>query len=67
MLALEEQPSAEVSDLMRQRGWQPQVTTRADAVFGSVQALEINYDDGSVIGAIDSRRDADFAVVDVEE
>ena len=67
VLALEEQPSAEVSDLMRQRGWQPQVTTRADAVFGSVQALEINYDDGSVVGAIDSRRDADFAVVDVEE
>ncbi len=67
VLALEGQPSPEVVDLMNQRGWEPQVTTRADAVFGSVQALEIDYDKGSVIGAIDTRRDADFAVADVEE
>lgn len=67
VLALEEQPSPEVVDLMNQRGWEPQVTTRADAVFGSVQALEINYDDGSVIGATDTRRDADFAVDDVKD
>ncbi|WP_022869606.1 gamma-glutamyltransferase family protein [Yaniella halotolerans] len=67
VLAMEQEPSAEVSDLIDDRGWEAQVTTRADAVFGSVQALEINYEDGSVIGAQDSRRDADFAVTDVEE
>src|SRR5699024_11364676 len=67
VLALEHQPNAEVSQLIDERGWQAQVTTRADAVFGSVQALEINYDQGTVIGAQDSRRDADFGVTDVEE
>lgn len=67
VLALEQEPSEAVSDLMDERGWEPQVTTRADAVFGSVQALEINYEDGTVIGATDSRRDADFEVADVAE
>lgn len=64
VLALESEPSQEVADLMAQRGWQPQVTTRADAVFGSVQALEINYADGTVDGAVDSRRDGDLAIID---
>ena len=64
VLALESEPSQEVADLITQRGWQPQVTTRADAVFGSVQALEINYEDGTVDGAVDSRRDGDLAIID---
>lgn len=63
VLALEDQPSAEVAELVRQRGWQPQVTERADAVFGSVQALEIDYETGTVTGAADSRREGDVAVV----
>lgn len=67
VLAMEQEPSQEVQQLLDERGWEPQVTTRADAVFGSVQALEINHEDGTVIGATDSRRDADFAVADVEE
>lgn len=67
VLAMEQEPSADVAELIGQRGWEPQVTTRADAVFGSVQALEIDYEDGSVIGAKDARRDADFAVTDVAE
>lgn len=64
VLALEGEPSQEVADLIGQRGWEAQVTTRADAVFGSVQALEIDYDDGSVTGAVDSRRDADMEIID---
>lgn len=67
VLALEQEPSADVAELIDEHGWEPQVTTRADAVFGSVQALEIDYEDGSVIGAKDARRDADFAVTDVAE
>ena len=63
VLALEDQPSAEVAALARQRGWQPRVTERADAVFGSVQALQIDYEDGTVTGAVDSRREGDVAVV----
>ena len=64
VLAVEQQPNQEVRDLIDQRRWDLQVTTRADAVFGSVQALEIDYDNAAVIGAKDSRRDADFEIVD---
>ncbi|MDN6411582.1 MAG: gamma-glutamyltransferase [Yaniella sp.] len=67
VLAMEQEPSAEVTELIGQRGWEPQVTTRADAVFGSVQALEIDYENGSGSGAKDSRRDADYSVTDVAE
>lgn len=63
VLALEEEPAGEVTALVRQRGWQPHVTERADAVFGSVQALEIDYEAGTVTGAVDSRREGDVAVV----
>lgn len=67
VLALEGDPSPEVNELIDQRGWDLQVTTRADAVFGSVQALEVDYDNAAVIGARDTRRDADFEVVDVTD
>ncbi|MGW9550711.1 gamma-glutamyltransferase [Citricoccus zhacaiensis] len=63
VLSLEEQPSQDVAALIRQRGWQPRVTERADAVFGSVQALEIDYETGTITGAQDSRREGDVAVV----
>ena len=67
VLALEQDPSPEVNELIDQRGWDVQVTTRADAVFGSVQALEVDYDNAAVIGARDTRRDADFEIVDVTD
>jgi gamma-glutamyltranspeptidase / glutathione hydrolase len=63
VLALEDQPSREVAALVRQRGWQTQVTQRADGIFGSVQALEIDYETGTITGATDSRREGDVAVV----
>lgn len=63
VLSLEEQPDPDVAALIRQRGWQPRVTERADAVFGSVQALEIDYETGTITGAQDSRREGDVAVV----
>ena len=66
-LAMEEEPNQEVNELLAQRGWDVRVTTRADAVFGSVQALEIDYDTGEVIGARDTRRDADFAVAEATD
>ncbi|XKH57732.1 gamma-glutamyltransferase [Citricoccus nitrophenolicus] len=63
VLSLEEQPAQDVAALIHQRGWQPRVTERADAIFGSVQALEIDYEAGTVTGAEDSRREGDVAVV----
>lgn len=66
VLALESEPSSEVADLIRNNGWDTQVTTRADAVFGSVQALEIDYDAGEVIGARDTRRDAEVTIIEAD-
>jgi gamma-glutamyltranspeptidase / glutathione hydrolase len=62
VLALEDEPSAELAGLIRQRGWQPQVTERSEAVFGSVQALEIDYGSGTITGARDARREADVRI-----
>ncbi|WP_180967268.1 gamma-glutamyltransferase [Zhihengliuella halotolerans] len=62
VLALESEPAPEVTGLLRSRGWDSRVTTRHDAVFGSVQALEIDYDDGTVTGAADARREAAYDV-----
>src|SRR5699024_1026208 len=67
VLAMEQERSAEGTELSGQRGAEPRVNTRADAVCGSVQELEIDYEAGSVIGARDARRDADDSVSDVAE
>jgi gamma-glutamyltranspeptidase/glutathione hydrolase len=67
VLSVEEEPSAELGRLITTRGWQLQPTRRDQAVFGSVQALEVDYGTGTITGARDSRRDADFAVEDVPE
>ncbi|MET1035890.1 MAG: gamma-glutamyltransferase [Arthrobacter sp.] len=58
VLALEREPAADVARLARARGWETRVTERRDAVFGSVQALEIDYAARSVTGADDARREA---------
>ncbi|WP_341849210.1 gamma-glutamyltransferase [Auritidibacter ignavus] len=63
-LALETEPAAEVRQLAEDQGWEIQVTTRNDAVFGSVQALEIDYEAGTVTGAPDPRRDGDVEIID---
>ncbi|MFB0836160.1 gamma-glutamyltransferase [Arthrobacter halodurans] len=62
VIALEREPGESLGGFIRSRGWEQQVTTRQDAVFGSVQALEIDYDSGTITGATDSRREAAFKV-----
>ncbi|GER23131.1 gamma-glutamyltransferase [Zafaria cholistanensis] len=64
VLAVERDPSPELSQLIQSRGWQLQRTRRQDAVFGSVQALQIDYDSGRITGARDTRREADFAIAE---
>ena len=64
VLAVEQDPSPELHRLIDRRGWQLRRTERAEAIFGSVQALQIDYENGEVTGATDSRREADVAIAD---
>ncbi|MFC7403180.1 gamma-glutamyltransferase family protein [Citricoccus sp. GCM10030269] len=66
VLAVEQEPSAELTRLIDARGWSVQPTTREQAIFGSVQALEIDYDTGHLTGAADSRREADVEIADAD-
>lgn len=65
VLAVEEEPSDAVEALISERNWELWVTEREEAIFGSVQALEIDHETGRVSGAEDSRREGGFAVADV--
>ena len=64
VLAVEEEPSPELAELIAARDWELQRTERDQAIFGSVQALEINYETGQITGARDNRREADVAIAD---
>uniref|UniRef100_UPI002028ABFD gamma-glutamyltransferase n=1 Tax=Actinotalea sp. C106 TaxID=2908644 RepID=UPI002028ABFD len=57
-------PPGEVGDALRGRGWG--VTGPVDRglyLFGSVQALEIDWESGEVTGTVDTRREADLVVL----
>lgn len=43
-------------------GWSVDVVAVEEAVFGSVQALEVDHETGEIAGTADTRREADFAV-----
>ncbi|MFD1717210.1 gamma-glutamyltransferase family protein [Georgenia deserti] len=62
VLTTEQQPSGDVASALSALGWTIDVVPVEDAVFGSVQALEIDYNSGELAGVPDSRREADVAV-----
>jgi gamma-glutamyltranspeptidase / glutathione hydrolase len=64
VLAVEQEPSGDLARLIEERDWELQRTEREQAVFGSVQALEIDYGTGEITGATDRRREADVAIAD---
>jgi gamma-glutamyltranspeptidase / glutathione hydrolase len=64
VLAVEQEPSGDLARLIDERDWQLQRTERDQAIFGSVQALEIDYGTGEVTGATDSRREAAVEIAD---
>ncbi|MFC4372371.1 gamma-glutamyltransferase family protein [Citricoccus nitrophenolicus] len=66
VLAVEEEPSPGLAELIRSRNWELQRTERDQAIFGSVQALEVDYETGQITGARDSRREADVAIADAD-
>ncbi|MFC7404949.1 gamma-glutamyltransferase family protein [Georgenia alba] len=61
LLTTEPQPDPVAADLAA-LGWTLDVVPVEDAVFGSVQALEVDHETGEVTGTADSRREADVAV-----
>ncbi|MCY1159760.1 MAG: hypothetical protein MOP51_2785, partial [Citricoccus sp.] len=64
VLAVEQEPSGDLARLIDERDWELQRTERDQAIFGSVQALEIDYATGEVTGATDGRREADVEIAD---
>ncbi|UFU03002.1 gamma-glutamyltransferase [Ruania suaedae] len=64
VLVTERQPPAEVTSQLNALGWSVEVVPAADAVFGSVQALEVDHESGQVRGAADERREADVEIAE---
>lgn len=64
-LAVEGKASKGVRRMAKEQEWDVRETTRQDGIFGSVQALQVDYTSRSVIGATDSRRDGGHVVADV--
>lgn len=62
VLTLETEPPADLAQLIAERGWQTRLTQREDAIFGSVQALEIDYENRTITGAKDTRREGDVQI-----
>ncbi|GAA4288755.1 gamma-glutamyltransferase [Georgenia daeguensis] len=61
-LTTETQPPPADAEAYEDLGWSVDVVAVEEAVFGSVQALEVNHDTGEITGTADTRREADFAV-----
>lgn len=62
-LLFEQLPPTEVAQDLRGRGYASLSVPAPPLYFGSVQALEVRYEAGEVIGARDTRREADVATV----
>jgi gamma-glutamyltranspeptidase / glutathione hydrolase len=61
-LHVEELPPDDVVDDLLGRGYTDVTVPDPALYFGSVQALEVDHDAGEVIGARDTRREADVAI-----
>ncbi|MPZ87064.1 MAG: hypothetical protein GEU81_03120 [Nitriliruptorales bacterium] len=61
-LQFEQLPPAEVADDLRRRGYTSLTVPTFPYYFGSIQALEIDYEGDQLLGATDPRREADWRV-----
>lgn len=64
LLVLDDEPDAETRDQLEELGWELQVWPDEWGGFGSVQALEVDYETGEVTGADDDRRVGSHTVLD---
>lgn len=62
ILAVEGKATKSMKALARANKWKIRETSRSDGVFGSIQALWVDYDTGTIDGATDVRRDGDHGV-----
>ncbi|MGJ9404925.1 gamma-glutamyltransferase [Nesterenkonia aurantiaca] len=64
LLVLDDEPDEETREELEELGWELQVWPDEWGGFGSVQALEVDYETGEVTGADDDRRVGSHAVID---
>lgn len=64
VLRVERMPSATVLDQLTGYGYTIEVMPAEIHMFGSVQALAVDYQDGTVTGAQDDRREGSFTIID---
>jgi len=63
-LFLDDQPDEQTTGALEELGWELQVWPDEWGGFGSVQAIEVDYETGEVSSATDDRRVGTFAVLD---
>ncbi|MBE1513592.1 gamma-glutamyltransferase family protein [Nesterenkonia halotolerans] len=63
-LFLDDQPGAQTVSGLEDLGWELQVWPDEWGGFGSVQALEVDYETGEVTGATDDRRVGTYSVLE---
>lgn len=64
LLVLDDEPEEETREALEDLGWELQVWPDEWGGFGSVQALEVDYETGEVTGADDDRRVGGHSVID---
>ncbi|MBO0595896.1 gamma-glutamyltransferase [Nesterenkonia sp. E16_7] len=64
LLVLDDEPEDETREALEDLGWELQVWPDEWGGFGSVQALEVDYETGEVTGADDDRRVGSHSVID---
>ncbi|CAM3583552.1 gamma-glutamyltransferase [Occultella aeris] len=62
ILTVEVEPTADLAARLDELGWSADVVSVEEAIFGSVQALQVDYDTGQITGTADHRREATFAI-----
>ncbi|MGJ9371739.1 gamma-glutamyltransferase [Nesterenkonia sp. CF4.4] len=64
LLVLDDEPEEETREALEDLGWELQIWPDEWGGFGSVQALEVDYETGEVTGADDDRRVGSHTVID---
>ncbi|GAA1108185.1 gamma-glutamyltransferase [Nesterenkonia jeotgali] len=64
LLVLDDEPDEQTREALEDLGWELQVWPDEWGGFGSVQALEVDYETGEVTGADDDRRVGSHTVID---
>jgi gamma-glutamyltranspeptidase/glutathione hydrolase len=64
LLVIDDQPDEQTAQELAELGWELQVWPDEWGGFGSVQALEVDYETGEITGATDDRRVGTYTVLE---